>query len=66
MAAAVMAMALVLGMARYLGEAAVAPKLGMGRHGCEQLVFKARGALGYTTRIKRLRRSGLRGGGSHN
>ena len=43
---------IVLGfvVARRFGEVATAPRLGMGRHGRGQLIFKARGTLGYTVR----------------
>jgi len=47
-----MVAALGLGVVWCLDEVNVVPWLGLGRHGFGQLVFKARGALGYTARIK--------------
>ena len=51
MAAAVLG----LGVARRLDDVTVALRLGMGRHDRGQLVFKARGALGYTARRRDVR-----------
>ena len=46
--------ALGFAVAQRFGEVAVTPKLGMGAAPYVQLVFKARGTLGYTTRRRQI------------